>query len=82
MKRESDFDSHDVFRSFDEFCELYQQLLKTFPALVLTQTPSLNKFKEAKTIAKRRQEIDQLIQDVLSLQPEISQVIICSTYLL
>ena len=76
MTRETEFDTNEVYRTFEEFCELYTLLLKTFPALRLPDTLSLSKFKEAKQVGRRHQLIHSLLKDVMSLQAEISQVII------
>jgi hypothetical protein len=72
--RVNDYESNEVYRTFEEFCELYQLLLKTFPALKLPKTPSLNKFKEVKIINKRRVYIKLLLDDINNLQPEITRV--------
>jgi hypothetical protein len=74
VSRENEFETNQVYRTFDEFCELYQLLVKVFPVLRLQNTPPLSKFKDAKNIPKRRQYIESLIQDILHLQPEISHV--------
>lgn len=74
IKRESEYDTNEVCRTFEEFCELYQLLLKTFPALKLQETLPLNKFKEAKQTFKRHQLIESLISEIQNLQAEISHV--------
>lgn len=75
ITRENDYETNQVYRTYDEFCELYQLLVKVFPALKLQNTPLISKFKEAKNINKRRQYIESLIKDITSFQPEISHVI-------
>ena len=75
VARETEYDSNEVFRTFDEFCELYQLLSKRFPSLRLAETPPLNRFKETKQLARRRQCVYLLLKDLMNLQPEISQVI-------
>lgn len=74
VTRETEYDSNEVYRTFDEFCELYQLLTKTFPSLRLTETPPFNRFKETKQLARRRQCVHFLLKDLMNLQPEISQV--------
>ncbi len=74
VTRENDYETNQVYRTFDEFCELYQLLVKIFPVLKLPNSPPISKFKEAKNIYKRRQYIESLINDIMSLQPEISHV--------
>lgn len=55
-------------------------LSKTFPALKLPETPSLNKFKETKLSIKRRNLIEALLCDIKNLQAEISQSDIIYTF--
>jgi hypothetical protein len=74
VTRENEQDTNEVYRTFEEFCELYQLLIKIFPQLKLPNTPALNKFKEAAKGLKRRQYVELLINDITSLQSEISQV--------
>ena len=74
ITRENEYDTNEVYRTFDEFCELYQLLHKTFPGLRLQHTPSFNKFKETKNTAKRLHAISSLINDISAFQSEISQV--------
>ncbi len=74
--RENDSDSHEVYRTFNEFCELYGALMKQYPSLKLHNTPVLNKFKESKTI-RRRLSIASLIMDVFKLLPEVRDVYAC-----
>jgi hypothetical protein len=75
ITRETEYDNNEVFRTFDEFCELYQLLTKTFPTLRLSDTLPLSKFKDIKSGGMRRfQAIEQLVKDIMSLQAEISHV--------
>jgi phosphatidylinositol-4-phosphate 3-kinase len=80
ISRETHYDKNEVFRSYDEFCELYQLLVKTFPAMRLNETPQLKVFKETKPSYKRRQNVDWLLSDILKLQTEISQSDIVYTF--
>ncbi len=80
ITRETEYDSNEVFRSFDEFCELYQLLLRTFPTLRLVETPPLARFKEHKQLARRKQCIYLLLKDLMGLQAEISQSDIVYTF--
>jgi hypothetical protein len=75
VTRETEYETNDVYRTFDEFCELYSILLKVYPQLKLRDSVSYHKFKELKG-HKRRQGIEILLNDITKLQPEISQVII------
>ena len=74
VNREIEYDTNEVYRTFEEFCELYQLLIKTFTTLKMPETVSLNKFKETKQSNKRRQLVDSLIRDISCMQAEISQV--------
>ena len=76
VTREDGYDNNEVLRTFDEFVELYQLLLKTYPALRFGQTPPLVKFKETRNPSKRRLCVEQLIGEIVDLQAEISQVLI------
>lgn len=69
-----EYDTNEVYRTYDEFCELYQLLTKTFSTLKLSETLALNKFKETRQSIKRRQQVECLIKDIFKLTPEISQV--------
>lgn len=72
--RENEYDSHDVYRTFDEFCELYQMLLKEFPALKLPKTAPYSKFKENSKPLKKRLLMSSLIGDILNFNSEIRDV--------
>ncbi len=74
ITRENEYDNNEVYRTFEEYCELYSLLTKTFPTLRLNETVPFNKFKDTKTYARRFQAIDQLLRDIFSLSAEISQV--------
>lgn len=74
VARQTEYHTNEVYRTFDEFCELYQLLVKTYPTLRLAETPLFNRFKEAKQFIKRRQCVYLLLKDLMKLQPEISQV--------
>ena len=62
--REAPHDNHAVFRTYEEFSELYQLLVRTFPAMRLDETPALKVFKETRQSYKRRQYVDMLIRDI------------------
>lgn len=72
--RENNDEKYEVYRTFDEFCELYQSLVKTYPQLKLTSTPVLNKFLNEKRSGKRKHLVGVLINDIFKLQPEIRDV--------
>ena len=74
VKREIEFDTNEIYRTFEEFCELYQLLLKTFSTLKLQETPPLHEFKETKQTSRRRTVVESLLNDIQNLQAEISQV--------
>jgi hypothetical protein len=74
VTRESESESNEAYRTYDEFCELYQLLHKTYPALKLGNTPSLSKFKDSKSSTKQYNLVSVLLNDILNLKPEISQV--------
>lgn len=78
VNRETEYDTNEVYRTFEEFCELYQLLSKTFTTLKMPDTVPLNKFKETKQSNKRYQLVDSLLRDIISMQAEISQVILFS----
>ena len=78
VNRETEYDTNEVYRTFEEFCELYQLLSKTFTTLKMPDTLPLNKFKETKQSNKRYQLVDSLLRDIFSMQAEISQVILFS----
>jgi phosphatidylinositol-4-phosphate 3-kinase len=78
--RETEYDKNEVFRTYEEFCELFQLLVKTFPAIRLDQTPHLKAFKETKPSHKRRQNVNLLINEILDLQSEISHSDIIYTF--
>ena len=42
VNREIEYDTNEVYRTFEEFCELYQLLIKTFTTLKMPETVSLN----------------------------------------
>lgn len=74
MTRENECESNEVYRTFDEFCELYALLHKTYPALKLIETPSLSKFKDPKHVPRRFNLVNSLLKDISRLQAEINQV--------
>lgn len=74
VTRENECESNEVYRTFDEFCELYQLLVKTYPTLRLYNTPSLSKFKDTKNSTKQYTIVNFLLKEILNLTPEISQV--------
>ena len=78
--REIEYNNNEVYRTFDEFCDLYQLLIKTFPSLRLNETPPISKFKETKQYNKRFQAIELLVRDIFALSPEISQSDIIYTF--
>ena len=78
--RDTEYDRNEVYRTYEEFGELYQQLVKKFPAIRLDETPHLKVFKETKQSHKRRQNVASLIKDTLSLQGEISHSDIVYTF--
>jgi hypothetical protein len=80
LTRENEYDNNEVYRSFEEYCELYNLLNKTFSTLRLNETLPFNKFKETKTYARRFQAVEQLLRDIFSLQGEISQSEIIYTF--
>jgi hypothetical protein len=72
--RENECDTHDIYRSFDDFCDLYQLLLKEFPALKLPKTLSCSKFKESSKPHRQRINVSSLLSDILNLNSEIRNV--------
>jgi hypothetical protein len=72
--RENEFDSHDVYRSYDDFCDLYKFLIKEFPALKLQKTIPYSRFKENFKPVAQRINISSLISELLSLNSEIRNV--------
>lgn len=74
VNRETEYDTNEVYRTYDEFIELYQLLTKTFTTLKLNDSVGLHKFKDTKQTFKRRQQVEILIKDIFKLSPEISQV--------
>lgn len=80
MVRETEFESNDVFRTFEEFCELYHILTKTFTTLRLSESPSYNKFKETKQFLKRILLVENFLKEIMSLPAEISQSEIIYTF--
>jgi hypothetical protein len=82
VAREVPYDTHEVYRTYDEYYELYALLMRTFPAMRLNgeSTPSLKVFKETKQSYKRRQNVTLLIRDLQLLSPEISHSDIVYTF--
>ena len=80
ITRESEYDTNEVYRTYDEFVEFYQLLTKTYPSLRLEGTPHLKVFKETTKTDKRRQNVEALIVDITNLQAEISQSDIVYTF--
>ncbi|RNA20110.1 phosphatidylinositol 4-phosphate 3-kinase C2 domain-containing subunit beta isoform X1 [Brachionus plicatilis] len=78
--RETEFESNEVYRTFEEFCELYNVLSKTFTTLRLSETPSYSKFKEEKKFFKRYLLVEKLLKEIMSLPAEISQSEIIYTF--
>ena len=74
MTRENELENNDAFRTYDEFCELYHLLLKTYPALRFPETLQLSKYKDTKDTQRRFNIISSFVVYIIQLSPEISQV--------
>lgn len=77
--RETEYETNEAYRTFEEFCELYQLLLKTFSNLKFDLTPSFSKFKETKSL-KRFRAIELFLKEICGLQAEISHSDIIYTF--
>jgi hypothetical protein len=83
--REVSSDTNEVYRTYEEFIELYALLMRTYPAMRFSDadketTITLKMFKDTKQSYRRRQNVALLLNNLQLLSPEISHSDIVYTF--
>ena len=83
--REVSSDTNEVYRTYEEFIELYTLLMRTYPAMRFSDGDketqlSLKMFKDTKQSYRRRQNVALLLNNLQLLSPEISHSDIVYTF--
>jgi len=90
--REVSSDTNEVYRTYEEFIELYALLMRTYPAMRFSdndktetsqqqqQQLTLKMFKDTKQSYRRRQNVALLLNNLQLLSPEISHSDIVYTF--
>ena len=56
---------YEIFRTFEDYCDLYDSILKEIPDFKLSKAKQYKKFKEIANFSDRTAAIKELINEIL-----------------